>query len=196
MSVFHTRDIPRETRWTPRAPEGEVRGLSDTGSDPEEVVRRLDQYLRGEISAIESFDTVLETLTGRLDNPSQASPDPDEIEVIRRIRQDHAHQAARLRERIHALEGAPSDDSGVWGLWARTVMSTATLFGPTAQYKALKEGEEYGLSQYRQTLADLDEQSLVLVNEMLIPATIEHIDALAGLIARVDHDRQTNGSSQ
>ena len=74
-----------------------------------------------------------------------------QIELTRMLR-DHQETAEQLRECIRRLGGTPSTDSGAWGTWSQTVMGTAKLFGDKAALKALKEGEESGLKDYRDLL--------------------------------------------
>jgi hypothetical protein len=57
--------------------------------------------------------------------------------------------------------GEPAESSGIWGMWIRAVEAAAQLFGVAAALKALKEGEEQGISDYQDGLNDssLDAES-------------------------------------
>lgn len=59
-----------------------------------------------------------------------------------------------MRSLIQRMGGTPSDDSGAWGTWSKTVMGTAKLLGDKAALKALKEGEESGVKSYESVAQD------------------------------------------
>jgi len=103
----------------------------------------LNCLLRGEISATETYNQALEKFAGQ----------PQEGE-LRGIRDEHRTAANTLRQHVHTHGGDPSTDSGWWGAWAKLVEGTAKAFGHTAALKALKEGEEHGLKEYREALID------------------------------------------
>ena len=134
----------------------------------------LNSLLRGEISAIETYQQAL----AKLDDTRNASD-------LRRIHDEHIEAANLLRTHIHEHGGQPEKGSGAWGAFAKAVEGTAKLFGNSAAMKALKEGEEQGISDYESALKDdaLAGDCKELIKSKLLPQTRAHIPVLDGLMA-------------
>lgn len=98
----------------------------------------ITKLLRGELSAIETYQQALEK--ERADFGQETA-----FQQLSSILRDHQQAAAQLKSQIQRMGGTPVDDSGAWGTWSKIVMATAKLFGDKAALKALKEGEESGL---------------------------------------------------
>jgi len=145
-----------------------------------EVVRHLNEFLRGEISAVETYRMAIEKVTKK--NDSSAEPN---LGLLREIQDEHGRAAQGLRDRIRELGGEPSDGSGTWGAWAKTVQGTANLFGDTAALKSLKEGEEHGLKDYGSKINEVDTTSAELISNQLMPAQQRHIALLDQLLNAV-----------
>lgn len=142
----------------------------------DEVVSQLNSFLRGEISAAETYKMAIERVSGS----DKASP--VDVGLLREIQEEHGRAAQALRDRIRELGGEPADSSGAWGSFAKLTQGTANLFGDTAALKSLKEGEEHGLKDYERGLDDIDPDSRELVNNHFIPAQHRHISLLDQLI--------------
>ena len=147
--------------------------------DNEEVCRELNSFLRGEISAAETYRMAIEKAG---DSESPRAPD---VSLLREIQAEHGRAAQAIRDRIRELGGEASDSSGAWGAWAKFTTGVANLFGDTSTLKALKEGEEHGLKDYEEGLDELDMTSAELVENQLIPAQQRHIGILDQLISTV-----------
>jgi uncharacterized protein (TIGR02284 family) len=152
----------------------------DLAGDADESCRQLNSFLRGEISAAETYRMAIDKVSDDRTNTSN-------LGLLREIQEEHGRAAQSIRERIRELGGEPSDSSGAWGAWAKTVQSTANLFGDTSSLKALKEGEEHGLKDYRDGLDDIDTSSADLIQNQLIPAQQRHISLLDQLIGATGH---------
>jgi rubrerythrin len=141
----------------------------DTGT------KTLQSLLRGELSAVETYRQALEKVRGE-----------DGALDLQGIERDHLTACDRLRADIVKANDKPSTSSGAWGAFAKAVEGTAKLFGNAAALKALKEGEEHGVSEYEQALKDesLDPQARRLISETLLPQQRTHISTLDRLIAR------------
>jgi len=147
--------------------------------DADEAVHQLNSLLRGEISAAETYRMAIDKVSDR-DDTQVAN-----LGLLREIQEEHGRAAQALRDRIRELGGEPSDTSGAWGAWAKTVQGTANLFGDSSALKSLKEGEEHGLKDYEEALDDVDTISSDLVSNQLIPAQQRHINLLDQLINSV-----------
>lgn len=148
------------------------------GGDTDEAVRQLNSFLRGEISAAETYRMAIDKVSKSDDNAAN-------LGLLREIQEEHGRAAQALRDRIRELGGDPSDSSGAWGAWAKFVQATGNLFGDASSLKSLKEGEEHGLKDYEEGVDDIDATSAELVANQLIPAQQRHISLLDQLINAV-----------
>jgi bacterioferritin (cytochrome b1) len=153
-----------------------TQGNMDARSD--EAIRQLNSFLRGEISAAETYKMAI-------DKASDSDENAANLGLLRSIQEEHGRAAQAVRDRIRELGGEASDSSGAWGAWAKFTQGTANLFGDTSSLKGLKEGEEHGLKDYREGLDDIDTTSAELVQNQLIPAQQKHISVLDQLINSV-----------
>jgi demethoxyubiquinone hydroxylase (CLK1/Coq7/Cat5 family) len=136
----------------------------------DERTEPLNSLLRGELAAVETYQQAL----------TRVSTEPGAFE-LRHLETEHREAADLLRQHIVQRGGKPAEDSGVWGAWARAVEGTAKLFGNAAALRALKEGEEHGVSTYESALQNqnLDADSKELIRATLLPRTRAHIPTLA-----------------
>lgn len=137
------------------------------------AIDQLNSLLRGEISAVETYVLVARKIED--DRAGDAA-------LLRQIEMEHGRNAQLLREEIKRLGGEADNSSGAWGTWAKVVEGVATMFGDPVALKALKEGEEHGLKDYRDAVEKLDGTGLELVERLLIPAQQRHIALLDELI--------------
>ena len=135
-----------------------------------DVVDQLNSFLRGELSAVETYRQALERLTS-----SQASTQ------LRECLTSHQQRVSLLRSRIQLLGGQPSEDSGAWGAFAKMIEGGAAVFGEKAAIAALEEGEDHGLKDYKADLDKLDSESRRLVESQLLPAQQQTHRALSNL---------------
>ena len=143
----------------------------------EESVKQLNSFLRGEISAAETYRMAIDKVS---DSDDTQSPN---LGLLREIQEEHGRAAQAIRERIEALGGEASDSSGSWGVWAKLTQGTANVFGDASALKSLKEGEEHGLKDYEEGVDDIDASSADLIENQLIPAQHRHINLLDQLIS-------------
>jgi hypothetical protein len=122
-------------------------------------VDTLNELLRGEFSAVETYRQAIEKLG--------SSGAVGQLEDCRR---SHEQRVARLRDEVMRLGGQPAEGSGAWGAFARLFEGGAKAFGEKAAVGALEEGEDHGLKLYRDDLAKLDTFSRQLVETELLPA--------------------------
>jgi uncharacterized protein (TIGR02284 family) len=133
-------------------------------------VDTLNGFLRGEISAVETYRQALEKLA--------TSPSRVQLEQCRR---SHEERVARLRQAVEQLGGQPAEGSGAWGAFAQVVEGSAKGFGEKAAIAALEEGEDHGLKLYRSDLEKLDPTSRALVESEVLQAQKRTHDSLSAL---------------
>jgi bacterioferritin (cytochrome b1) len=150
-----------------------MRDMDNNNAD--RVCKQLNSFLRGEISAAQTYRMAL----GSAENPETQ---PSNLGLLREIQDEHNRAVDAVHDRICELGQEPSDSSGAWGAWAKFTQGTANLFGGASGLKSLKEGEEHGLKDYQSGLSDLDQTSADLVQNQLIPAQQKHIELLDQLI--------------
>ncbi|CAN5481541.1 hypothetical protein BH09PLA1_BH09PLA1_01880 [soil metagenome] len=161
------------------APDSDSSLNRNVADDSNEATRQLNSFLRGEISAAETYRMAIDKVSDS--DKSHAA----NLGLLREIQEEHGRAAQAIRDRIRELGGEPSDSSGAWGTWAKTVQGTANLFGDASSLKSLKEGEEHGLKDYQEGLDDIDVTSADLISNQLIPAQQRHINLLDQLINSV-----------
>lgn len=152
--------------------------MTESSNTGDEAIQQLNSFLRGEISAAETYRMAIDKAGGSDDNAAN-------LGLLREIQEEHGRAAQAIRDRIRELGGEPSDSSGAWGAWAKFTQGTANLFGDAASLKSLKEGEEHGLKDYQDGVDDIDATSADLVGNQLIPAQQRHISLLDQLISSV-----------
>jgi uncharacterized protein (TIGR02284 family) len=136
----------------------------------EKAVDVLNSFLRGEISAVETYRQALEKVT----EPNLQTPLQDCLK-------SHTTRVSVLTEQIRALGGAPSDGSGVWGTFAKAVEGGAKAFGAKSAITALEEGEDHGRSDYRKDIDKLDTSSKQVVQQRVIPEQERTHDTMSRL---------------
>jgi rubrerythrin len=134
-----------------------------------------NSLLRGELSAIETYDQALE----KFETETERS-------TLQMIRSDHEASASRLREHIVAMGAEPSRDSGAWGSFAQAVEGTAKMLGESPALAALQQGEEHGIEEYEDALGNPDvmEEIKLVIRQELMPPLTEHVNSLDQLRAR------------
>jgi hypothetical protein len=138
-------------------------------------VDQLNSFLRGEMSAVETYKMALEKLDG-------ISTMRDELLVNL---QSHQDRVMALQDAILAVGGTPADGSGPWGAFAKVVEGGAKVLGDKAAIAALESGEDHGLADYKRGLDDLDGSALTLVTRTLLPQQQLTHDRLSALKHRM-----------
>jgi rubrerythrin len=128
--------------------------------DADAVTGILNKFLRGELSAVETYRQAIERLA--------ASPFAADLIENKR---SHEQRVEMLRTQVVRLGGQCSEDSGAWGSFAKLVEGGAKVFGEKAAIAALEEGEDHGLKLYRSNsdIAKLDLATRDFVERSLLP---------------------------
>jgi len=140
-------------------------------------VDQLNSFLRGELSAVETYRMAIDKLD--VTNPART-------ELMANLN-SHQDRVQLLRDAIIQLGGAPAEGSGPWGVFAKAVEGTAKVFGDKATISALEQGEDHGLADYRRDVDDeeLDFSSRSLIRDRLIPQQQMTHDRLSSLKHRI-----------
>ena len=139
-----------------------------------ECIDVCNSLLRGELSAVETYNQALEKFDSEI-----------ERSALRSIQSDHQHSAARLREHLIEMEAEPATESGAWGSFAKAVEGTAKMLGESPALAALQQGEEHGVDEYEEALRNRDvmDEIKTVIRQQLLPPLSEHIAALERLRA-------------
>jgi hypothetical protein len=134
-------------------------------------IQHLNSFLRGEISAVQTYDQAIEKLG---DEPSLSGKLED-------LRSSHEQRAEILREEIVRRGGEPAEGSGVWGGFAQLVEGSAKIFGKKAAIAALEEGEDHGRDDYRSELEELSPETRRMIETRILPEQHRTHDAMSQL---------------
>lgn len=137
----------------------------------EQTVNALNELLRGEMSAVESYDKAIPAV---VDEPRVRA---DLLEC----RASHEARAQRIREAVLQVGGEPARDSGPWGLFARSVSGGARALGWKTVVSTLEEGEDHGLKEYKDALPRLDAGLQHLISNELYPQQVRTHSVLSAL---------------
>ncbi len=124
------------------------------------VISNLNSLLRGELSAVETYNQAIVHLS--------AEPVADLIAN----RDCHSKRVVVLKHNIAEHGGTPDATSGLWGSLTKLVEKGAALISAKTVIAALEEGEDRGLAQYRNP-GDLDPSSIQLIHKVLLPRQLE-----------------------
>jgi hypothetical protein len=138
-------------------------------------IDQLNQFLRGEISAVETYRMALDTL-------DEGSTARAELEVCL---QSHQSRVRLLQDAIIAAGGTPADSSGPWGVFAKAVEGGARILGDKVAVSALEEGEDHGLKDYKTDMVNLDATARTLVASRLVPEQQATHDRMSSLKKRL-----------
>ncbi|MGB5809301.1 MAG: DUF2383 domain-containing protein [Polyangiales bacterium] len=136
----------------------------------EETIDQLNSFLRGEISAVETYSQAID----KIDNPAVRS-------TLQQCRTSHQKRVSRIDAEIRRLGGSADKESGVWGSFAKLIEGGAKVFGEKAAVSVLEEGEDHGLKDYKKDRSDLDPNVRVLVEAELLPEQQRTHDVLSRL---------------
>jgi uncharacterized protein (TIGR02284 family) len=136
----------------------------------ENTLDRLNTYLRGELSAVETYRQAVEKVEDEFLRSS-----------LYELSVSHQQRVTLLRGRISQLGGEPATTSGAWGGFAKVVEGGAKVFGVKSALAALEEGEDHGLKMYRDDLDNLDASLQAFVLNELLPEQQRTHDEMSNL---------------
>ena len=124
----------------------------------ETTIDQLNSFLRGELSAAETYRLALD----RLEHT-------DHRGTLVQCSRSHEERARLLTEAILGRGGDPADSSGAWGTLVRMVEKTAVAFSEKAAIAALEEGEDHGRDDYLRDIDNLEPSARQLVEFAILP---------------------------
>jgi demethoxyubiquinone hydroxylase (CLK1/Coq7/Cat5 family) len=122
----------------------------------EETTTTLNEVLRGELSAIETYCQAIENIR-----------EPNIIAILEEAHNCHVMRANLLSDKVRELGAEAAVSSGVWGALAKLIESGAQIFGDRATIAILEEGEDHGLEQYTALCSDTNPEIRNLGREFL-----------------------------
>jgi len=134
------------------------------------TVDKLNSFLRGEISAVETYRQAI----AKLGNTSEAP-------TLNDCMQSHAQRVRALEQEVRRRGGQPAQSSGPWGTFAKLVEGSATAIGEKAAIAALEEGEDHGRNDYKRELSGLEPDARSFVEQQLLPEQLRTHNALSAL---------------
>lgn len=127
-------------------------------ADMQKNVEQLNSFLRGEISAVETYRQALDAL-----KTSQ------HMTKLSECKQSHEQRVAILTDEIRKLGGVPAQSSGPWGAFAKIVEGGAAALGEKTAIAALEEGEDHGNRDYKTDIQKLDGEARSVVEQQILP---------------------------
>jgi|GEM_PF-581823 len=131
-----------------------------TAMDRKRTITALNDLLRGELSAVETYDMALPLI----------NDDRMALADLRACRSSHQDRVDLLRDAVIKAGGEPVDSSGAWGAFARAVEGGASALGSSSlAVKTLEKGEEHGLREYEELLPRLEMEWRTMISKEALP---------------------------
>lgn len=130
---------------------------------------QLDDLIRGEMAAVKTYNVVLE----KVKNPS-------EVKSLSAMKADHVKAVATLKKFATTDIKEDTVTAGPWGTFATIFTETASLFSDKAALRALNQGEEHGVDEYNEALADknIGPELKKEIRANLLPRQKGHVETL------------------
>src|SRR5436190_11143249 len=126
------------------------------------TIRSLNELLRGELSALETYAQAL----------SAVSDDPKTQQELQECQTSHRERIERLRMEILERGGEPDKASGAWGVFAKAVEGSAKTISAKMAVSVLEAGEDHGLKEYEHLMPSLDGAARDIVSTAIYPQQI------------------------
>lgn len=122
------------------------------------TIDQLNSFLRGELSAAETYRLALDKL-------EQSEYRPSLVQCTR----SHEERARLLTEAILGRGGDPAESSGAWGSLVRMIERSAAAISESAAIAMLEEGEDHGRDDYLRDIDNLEPSARQLVEFAILP---------------------------
>ncbi len=138
--------------------------------DMQKNVEQLNSFLRGEISAVETYRQAIDSLKSTTHGAELAE-----------CKRSHEERVAILTEEIRKLGGTPADSSGAWGQFAKLVEGGAKVLGEKAAIDALEAGEDHGNADYKRDVSKLDPEVRTVIEQKVVPLQMASHNKMSAL---------------
>lgn len=122
------------------------------------TIDQLNSFLRGELSAAETYRLALE----KLEHSEHRA-------TLVQCKRSHEERARLLTEAIVGRGGEPATNSGVWGSLVRLIERSAAAISESAAVAVLEEGEDHGRDDYLRDLDDVEPSARQLIEFAILP---------------------------
>lgn len=123
-------------------------------------VDALNGLLRGEISAVETYNQARE----RIDQPLITT-------AIEEGQMAHQRQVQKLVAMLQSMGAEPSEGAGAWGAFANFLEAAAGVLGDKASVDMLEQGEDHGLKVYRDEIENCEDPAVrTFIKDDLLPS--------------------------
>lgn len=135
----------------------------------------INEIIRGEISAVEAYEQVLEQITHA----------PEEIK-LKGFYNEHKESVEFWKDQLKGEHLITEESSGIWGLVVEAYVAASTVIGDKATLTAIKQGEEHGFATYVKMLESniLNNFQKKIISDKFIPRQKSHIDSLKVMIEK------------
>lgn len=121
-------------------------------------VQKLQELLRSEMSAVETYELALKSVTH-----------VGLHRTLQEILVSHSRRIPQLREKIVGMNGEPVTSTGVWGAFAKAFQAGADILGDRAAIAALEDGEDKSVALYTGDMTGVDAKTRKLIDTELAP---------------------------
>jgi rubrerythrin len=130
---------------------------------------QMDDLIRGEMAAVKSYSTMLDDMK---DGPERSK--------LEKIRADHENAVSKLKGFATQEVKEDTKTAGAWGTFASAWTSGAKVAGNKTALKALTQGEEHGIEEYKEALEDKTVKSELkqMIRTQFIPKQEEHLKTI------------------
>jgi uncharacterized protein (TIGR02284 family) len=135
-----------------------------------QTIDQLNSFLRGELSAVESYQQALR----KLESFKYRS-------TLEECATSHERRVALLAEEVRRRGGEPAQSSGAWGKFVKAIEGSSAALGPKLAVAALEEGEDHGRNDYDRDIDKLDIDARQLVAQRLMPEQLRTHGAMSQL---------------
>ena len=130
----------------------------DASDTKDASAAKLEECLRGEISAVETYGLALKSVhhVGL-------------HHALQQLLDSHSRRVEQIRQQIGRAGAEAPTGSGVWGAFTKVFQAGANLLGDRAAIGALEEGEDRGLAMYKEDLTGCDASTRSFIETKLLP---------------------------
>ena len=139
-----------------------------------DTVDTLNSFLRGEISAVETYRQAIQKLS-----------DKPEVATLEDCMRSHQQRVSSLQSEIVRQGGKPAQGSGPWGAFVKLLEGGAGIFGAKSAIAALEQGEDHGRDDYKKDITKLGPDARAFIQQQILPEQLRTHQAMSALQKRL-----------